>query len=94
MKITDSAKKQILKNAQYLLILVDVGGCKGFVYEFSYANSLNNFFLLNDYVITDEYSLPFLLNSELDFIMEIGYENFIVNNQLLKSCGCGSSFFK
>ena len=43
--------------------------------------------------MTDETSLSFLENAEIDFVKELGASYFKVNNpNAASSCGCGSSF--
>ena len=83
---------------KFLRIAVDSGGCNGFQYIFSLDNNiLDNDYQISDdskiIVATDEISLQFLQNSEIDFIKELGSSYFKVNNPNATSkCGCGSSF--
>jgi len=83
---------------KFLRITVDSGGCNGFQYVFVLDNihSVNDIlFYENNKIIavTDETSINFLENAEIDFIKELGASYFKVNNPNASSkCGCGSSF--
>ena len=105
LKISDNAifrikevQQKTENNNKFLRISVDSGGCNGFQYIFSLDENINE----GDYriskddkviVATDEISLQFLENAEIDFIKELGSSYFRVNNPNATSkCGCGSSF--
>ncbi len=84
---------------KFLRISISGGGCSGFQYVMELDNKLaegdikiaeENSKIL---AVTDEVSLPFLQNSEIEFVKELGASYFKVNNPNAKaSCGCGSSF--
>lgn len=92
MKITDLAIQKIKDSKQFLVVLVEVGGCKGFVYDMFYSSQKANYINLNHCVLTNAYSAPFLMDCVLDFVEEIGYEDFIIVNSLVDYCNCGKSF--
>ena len=84
---------------KFLRVSISGGGCSGFQYIFE----LDEKHLEGDIkiaeenskilAITDETSLPFLTNAEIDFVKELGASYFKVNNPNAKAnCGCGSSF--
>lgn len=92
MIVSERAKLQIKKNAKYLVVLVDAGGCKGFSYEYFYSNNGDGYLVLDDVILTDQYSLSFLYDSFIDFISEIGFEDFEIRLSNYSHCGCGKSF--
>lgn len=84
---------------KFLRISISGGGCSGFQYIFE----LDDKNLEGDIEIakenseiiakTDESSMPFLQNAEIEFVKELGASYFRVNNPNAKAnCGCGSSF--
>ncbi len=94
MKLTENAMNEIRKNAKFLKITVEIGGCAGFQYDLEYTNHIpENFFLANEFIVTDQESLNLIENIELDFLNELGFEEYkIINPKAKKSCGCGNSF--
>jgi len=104
--IKESALERILEikrkpqnHGKFLRISVSGGGCSGF----QYLLNLDDKRLEDDVVIlkqneeilaiSDQVSLPFLENAEIEFVKELGASYFKVNNPNAKtSCGCGSSF--
>lgn len=92
MIISDSAIAQIKKQNEFLVILVTIGGCRGLFYDMFFSQSSEGYFFLHDLVLTNEKSLPFLLDITLDFYFEIGYEDFVIKNEDINYCGCGKSF--
>ncbi len=103
-KLSDSAVKQIHKLASreerggaMLRLKVLGGGCSGFQYKFDIAFDLQEKDILIERdgakLVTDEASIPFLIDVQLDYIDELGGAYFKVNNPQAKSaCGCGTSF--
>lgn len=84
---------------KFLRVSISGGGCSGFQYIFELDNKLSDSDIKlssqNEKIIavTDETSLPFLENAEIDFVKELGASYFKVKNPNAKaSCGCGSSF--
>jgi iron-sulfur cluster insertion protein len=93
MKITTSAQQEIRRNARFLKIIVELGGCSGFQYELSFTDDAENLLIVENLIVTDEVSYKIIENIELDFINEIGYHEFSIKNPLIKKgCGCGNSF--
>ena len=79
-----------------LRVAVEGGGCSGFQYEIGVAQAAN----ADDLVIErdgarlfiDPVSLPFLLGSEVDWVVELLGASFKVKNpNANSSCGCGVS---
>lgn len=106
IKISNLALERILeikKNPgnfnKFLRVSINGGGCSGFQYIFELDDKLNKddikILEKNSQIvaITDETSLEFLKDSEIDFVKELGASYFKVNNPNAKAnCGCGSSF--
>lgn len=93
MEISQSAKNEIKKNAKFLKITVESGGCSGFQYDLSYENDAKNFLIIDEIILTDAVSFEIIKEIFLDFKNELGYKEFSINNPLANSkCGCGNSF--
>lgn len=94
MKITDSAKKEILKQKKYLRITVEIGGCDGFQYDLDYVEEIPaGFEVKESLIVTDEASWNMIKDIELEYKDELGYAEFkITNPNAKKGCGCGNSF--
>lgn len=92
MIISESAQEEIDKSGKFLVILVDIGGCKGFFFDFFYTETEGSYFKLAEKVLTDEYSLPFLEEGTLDFESEIGFQDFLFTTPETTYCGCKKSF--
>ncbi len=97
-RISDIKQKE-QNHKKFLRISVSGGGCSGFQYIFELDDQVR----LDDvriaeknseiFAVTDEVSLPFLVNAEVDFVKELGAHYFKINNPNAKAnCGCGSSF--
>ena len=91
--------KILLKDekSSYFRISVLGGGCSGFQYDFSFAESPDD----NDYVfnskgidyIIDKVSMNFLKESKLDYVSELSGSYFKIENpNAIANCGCGTSF--
>ncbi len=106
IKLSDSAIDRINEIRQkpenqgkFLRISVDSGGCSGFQYLYNLDNQVKEDDLVvvqqnSDLIaVTDETSLQFLSDCEVDFVKELGASYFKVNNPNAASgCGCGASF--
>lgn len=99
--VDDSAIKRISelrteqdKNALMLRVTVDGGGCSGFQYKLELTEETNEKDInVQDSVLTDDISLPFLKGSTISFEKGlIGSEFKIDNPNATAGCGCGSSF--
>ncbi len=84
---------------KFLRISISGGGCSGFQYIFALENEKKAGDIeiaKKDGILiaaTDETSLQFLENAQIDFVKELGASYFKVNNpNAASSCGCGSSF--
>ena len=102
--MTDSFVKrmkqlQTQKNQPDLMlrIRVDGGGCQGFEYHFVEETVKNDNDTLFEkegvHIVTDDISLPFLENAEMDYVDDLIGAHFKINNpNASSSCGCGTSF--
>ena len=80
-------------------VSISGGGCSGFQYIFELDNKINEADIKiaeeNSKIlaVTDETSISFLKDSEIEFVRDLGASYFKVNNPNAKAnCGCGSSF--
>jgi len=105
ISLTQNAKKRIIditnNNNQpnkFLRITIIGGGCSGFQYKFSLDDKIDDKDITIEednkiYLATDQNSLEFIKESEIDFIEELGGSFFKVNNpNSTANCGCGASF--
>lgn len=101
--LTQAATKRVAdlvageKEAIALRIGVIGGGCNGFNYTFSFSAEINDDDVVNNdggaTVVIDPVSIMYLDGASLDYITDIGGEQFTLNNPLAQTqCGCGSSF--
>jgi iron-sulfur cluster insertion protein len=101
--VTDRAASRIRDivaaspNGLGLRLAVNGGGCSGFQYEFSIAESASDDDIVLEHdgarVILDTVSSPFVAGSVLDFVDDLIGQSFRVNNpNATASCGCGTSF--
>jgi len=104
--LTEKAAKEVQRVMQeqnfpaetYLRIGVAGGGCSGFQYSLTFANSVDETNdLVNEYhgvkVAVDRKSDLFLDGTKLDFYDGLEKRGFTFDNpNAVKSCGCGSSF--
>ena len=94
-KIKEFLKSEKMEEDAGLSIRVKPGGCSGFEYVIElehYKEGFNKFGEDNN-VFIDEISLPYLQNSEIDFVDSIQGSGFDIKNPNTKSsCGCGKSF--
>jgi len=80
-----------------LRITVDGGGCQGFEYIFKPDSTQSSDDIIFEKegarVVTDEISMPFLKDAEIDFVDDLIGAHFKINNpNASSSCGCGTSF--
>lgn len=102
--LTDGLVKQVKKLQEreekpdlMLRVAVNGGGCSGFQYEFSFAETQedNDTMLKKDgiTVLIDAVSLDFMKGATIDFKEELAGSSFQINNPNAQaSCGCGTSF--
>lgn len=80
-----------------LRVFVTGGGCSGFQYGFSFAQSTDEddtiFKHGNVDLIVDPMSFQYLVGSTVDFKTDIHGSQFVIQNpNATNSCGCGKSF--
>ena len=102
--LTDSAAKRIhvLRekegNANLMLrVTIMGGGCSGFQYAIELTAEKNaddvTFEKDGAVLITDDVSLPFLNNAEIDYVSDMMKSAFKIRNpNAAAGCGCGKSF--
>ncbi len=106
VQLTNSALERVKEvkskpenHGKFLRIAVEGGGCNGFQYIFKLDDKkLGEDIEIameegNLVAVTDQTSMQFLQNAEVDFVKELGASYFKVNNPNASgSCGFGSSF--
>lgn len=104
IELTDSAAKRLLLlrekegNPQLMLrVTVLGGGCSGFQYGLDLDDKAQpgdvTFEKNGAVLVTDETSLPFLNNAEIDYVSDMIKSAFKIRNPNAASgCGCGKSF--
>ena len=102
--ITDSVfervKHLIVKDTTHpeaLRISVEGGGCSGFKYKYELTKEISEDDIIVERngtkVVIDPMSAPFLKESKIDFVEDLGSAYFEIKNPNATSkCGCGSSF--
>lgn len=98
--ITEAAARrirEIVPDRGALRLAVNGGGCSGFQYEFTIADTSeqDDMTLERDgaKVLVDAVSLNYVAGSTLDFVDDLMGQSFRVQNpQAKSSCGCGTSF--
>ena len=102
--LTDSAAKRIhvLREKEgdaslMLRVTVMGGGCSGFQYAIELTAEKNaddvTFEKDGAVLITDDVSLPFLNNAEIDYVSDMMKSAFNIRNpNAAAGCGCGKSF--
>lgn len=97
VKVTQAAIDQIAtlnkKQGEYLRIYIKGGGCAGMQYIFEIAHKDRGDTIIEDSIIIDPLSLPYLEDSTLDFTTDIMGSIFTITNpHATTTCGCGESF--
>ena len=99
LTITTAAKDRILSRRSadtqaYLQVIVEGGGCSGFQYKMSWLDAIpDDAVIIDDVVVSDALSLPYLSGATLDFAKTLMGEDFSIKNpNATSSCGCGTSF--
>ncbi len=87
-----------------LRVYITGGGCSGFQYGFTFEEqageddcpfekTVPNEKNAKVTVIIDPISLQYLEGAEIDYVMDVNGERFVIRNPNAKTtCGCGSSF--
>ena len=105
-KLSLSAKQRIKtilnheKENSFVRLAVNGGGCSGLSYAFSIENKINEddiiIFESDDKgikFVTDDISIKYMKNAEIDWKEDISGSTFIINNpNATANCGCGTSF--
>jgi iron-sulfur cluster insertion protein len=103
-KVTPNAQRRILqlisleeKSNLKLRITVDSGGCSGLFYKYELTDSPSADDIIHNTetvdVLIDCISQPFLHNSTLDYVQNLGNSYFQISNpNATLKCGCGNSF--
>ena len=100
MKITDNAlamlKQRVASSSAWgARLSVSGGGCGGYTYELSYAESPNlTDIVYHDILVVDIQSKEYLVDAKLDWVVSELNEMFqITNAKESGRCGCGESFY-
>ena len=100
MKITDKAlamlKQRVASSSAWgARLKVTGGGCGGYTYELSYAESPDlTDVIYQKILVIDIYSKEYLTDAKLDWVVNGLNEEFVItNNQESGRCGCGESFY-
>ena len=96
-KIKELGAQEPAGEANVFRIAVTGGGCSGFQYEFGFDRGVkdgdNEIELHGVRVAIDASSLPYLVNSRLDFVHALMGGGFALDNpNVVAACGCGTSF--
>jgi iron-sulfur cluster assembly accessory protein len=100
MLITDKAlamlKQRVASSSAWGARLnISGGGCGGYTYELSYAESPNlTDIVYHDILVVDIQSKEYLVDAKLDWVVSELNEMFqITNAKESGRCGCGESFY-
>jgi iron-sulfur cluster assembly accessory protein len=100
MKITGKAltmlKQRVASSSAWGARLnISGGGCGGYTYELSYAESPNlTDIVYHDILVVDIQSKEYLVDAKLDWVVSELNEMFqITNAKESGRCGCGESFY-
>ena len=100
MLITDKAlamlKQRVASSSSWgARLSVSAGGCGGYTYELSYAESPNlTDIVYHDILVVDIQSKEYLKDAKLDWVVSELNEMFeITNAKESGRCGCGESFY-
>ena len=80
-----------------LRVFVQVGGCSGFQYGFTFDEDVNEddteFSKKGVTLLVDSMSFQYLVGAEIDYKEDINGSQFVIKNpNATTTCGCGSSF--
>ena len=100
MLITDKAlamlKQRVASSSAWgARLSISGGGCGGYTYELSYAESPNlTDIVYHDILVVDIQSKEYLVDAKLDWVVSELNEMFqITNAKESGRCGCGESFY-
>lgn len=90
-KARDILEGKLVNN--YLRIYVQGGGCSGMEYVFEFDERRNGDTIIENLVLIDSISKPYLEGSTLDYHTTIMGDSIVLINPNAKTtCGCGESF--
>jgi len=99
IKLTEAAVTRLsnlaaLHNKQYVRLAIKGGGCAGFEYNWSFADSeTRTDVVLKEVLVIDRTFELYLLGTTLDWKEDDFKSEFVITNPNSKSsCGCGESF--
>jgi len=80
-----------------LRIRVVPGGCSGFQYAMGFDDTIEEGDIVFEFpglkIAIDQFSMPYVNNAELDYVMDFMGGGFTIKNpNVTGSCGCGNSF--
>jgi len=80
-----------------LRIRVVPGGCSGFQYAMGFDDTIEETDFVFEYpglkIAIDQFSMPYVNNAELDYVMDFMGGGFTIRNpNVTSTCGCGNSF--
>jgi len=100
MLITDKAlamlKQRVASSSAWGARLnISGGGCGGYTYDLSYAESPNlNDVVYHNILVVDILSREYLEDAKMDWVVDgLNQEFRITNNKESGRCGCGESFY-
>lgn len=78
-------------------VYVEGGGCGGFKYGFEIVEKTEQDDTIMEKdgarLVIDPISFGYLTNSTLNYVSGLNGESFVINNpDVIRTCGCGSSF--
>lgn len=101
---TDSAASKVQKLIEeeeqeglMLRVYVQGGGCSGFQYGFTFAESVEEGDTIVENggvkLLVDPLSFQYLVGAEIDYVEGLEGSHFVIRNpNATTTCGCGSSF--
>ena len=94
---TLDAKKRIQEilsenSGKVFRISVSGGGCSGLQYAFDLTEPQDEDIVISEGIVVDPMSNLHIDGSVLDFREEIFNHMFVLENQNMRTCGCGKSF--
>jgi iron-sulfur cluster assembly protein len=88
---------QSMQDGTFIRIGVQGGGCSGFSYSLNWDTETSERDRVAEFhgvrLVMDKKFDPYLDGTEIDFYDNLDKRGFVFNNpNVVKSCGCGSSF--
>jgi len=96
MLVTSTAREKIeslFQEEKTFRVKVVTGGCNGFSYQFLIDELKDGDIQVSHNLVVDPGSYEFLKNATLDYVSNLGFAGFKINNPDTRAkCGCGMSF--